>query len=68
MGAWSAKRNNRIQWIQVDLSRSMKVTGIATQGRAEAAEWVTAYYVLYSSDGVKFAKVMNWWGVVKVSI
>lgn len=66
MGAWSAKRNNYNQWIQVDLSRSMKITGVATQGRAEAAQWVTAFYVLYSSDGVKFAKVKNWWDVVKV--
>lgn len=68
MGAWSAKTNNHNQWIQVDLSRSMKVTGIATQGREEANQWVTAYYVLYSSDGVKFAKVKDWWDVVKVSI
>lgn len=67
MGAWSAKTNNHNQWIQVDLSRSMKVTGIATQGRAEAAQWVTAFYVLYSSDGVKFARVKNWWDVIKVS-
>ena len=68
MGAWSAKKNNYNQWIQVDLHRSMKVTGLATQGRYEAAQWVTAFYVLYSADGVKFAKVKNWWDVVKVSI
>ncbi|XP_027046414.1 uncharacterized protein LOC113674139 [Pocillopora damicornis] len=65
MGAWSAKKNNYNQWIQVDLHRSMKVTGLATQGRYEAAQWVTAFYVLYSADGVKFAKVKNWWDVVK---
>ena len=68
MGAWSAKKNNYNQWIQVDLHRSMKVTGLATQGRYEAAQWVTAFYVLYSADGVKFAKVKNWWDVVKVSV
>lgn len=68
MGAWSAKRNNHNQFIQVDLLRSMKITGVATQGRAEAAQWVTAFYFLYSSDGVKFAKVKHWWDVVKVGI
>ena len=46
----------------------MKVTGVATQGREEANQWVTAFYVLYSSDGIKFAKVKDWWDVVKVSI
>ena len=68
MGAWSAKKNNHNQFIQVDLLRSMKITGVATQGRAEAAQWVTAFYFLYSSDGVKFAKVKHWWDVVKVVI
>ena len=68
MGAWSAKRNNHNQFIQVDLLRSMKITGVATQGRAEAAQWVTAFYFLYSSDGVKFARVKHWWDVVKVGI
>lgn len=68
MGAWSSRHNNYNQWIQVDLGKPMKVTGVATQGRAEANQWVTAFYVLYSSDGVKFAKVKEWWDVVKVSV
>lgn len=68
MGAWSAKRNNHNQFIQVDLLRSMKITGVATQGRTEAAQWVTAFYLLYSSDGVKFTRVKHWWDVVKVGI
>ena len=46
----------------------MKVTGVATQGREEANQYVRAYYVLYSSDGLKFAKVKEWWDYVKVSI
>ncbi|CAH3022884.1 unnamed protein product [Porites evermanni] len=65
MGAWSARHNNYNQWIQVDLRKSMKVTGVATQGREETSQWVTAFYVLYSSDGVKFAKVKDWWDVTK---
>ena len=68
MGAWVARHNNYNQFIQVDLGKPMKVTGVATQGREEANQWVRAYYVLYSSDGLAFAKVKEWWDTVKVSI
>ena len=66
IGAWSSRRNDYKQWLQVDMGRSMKVTGIATQGRQDADQWVTAYYVYISSDGVNFAKVKHWWNYVKV--
>lgn len=66
IGAWSARKNNHNQWLQVDLGRSMKITGIATQGRYDADQWVTAYYLYYSSDGINFAKVKHWWNYVKV--
>ena len=39
----------------------MKVTGIATQGRQDADQWVTAYRMYYSSDGVYFSSVKYWW-------
>ncbi|XP_027046430.1 uncharacterized protein LOC113674157 [Pocillopora damicornis] len=65
IGAWSSRHNNHNQWLQVDLGRSMKVTGIATQGRYDADQWVTAYYLYYSADGVNFAKVKHWWNYVK---
>ena len=48
------------------MGRSMKMTGIATQGRQDADQWVTAYYIYYGSDGVNFAKVKHWWNYVKV--
>lgn len=67
-GAWVSRHNSYNEWIQVDLGRAMKVTGVATQGREEANQYVRAYYVLYSSDGLKFAKVKEWWDYVKVSI
>ena len=67
MGAWSSRHNNHNQWLQVDLGRSMKVMGINTQGRQDADQWVTAYYILYSSDGARFAYVREWWDNVKVS-
>ena len=52
--SWSARVRNQNQWIQIDLGRSELVTVIATQGRADANEWVTSYYVSYSLDGEAF--------------
>ena len=56
MGAWSAKQNNRLQWIQVDLRQNGRVTEIATQGRADADQWVTQYYIKFSQDAANFAE------------
>ena len=66
VGAWCARHNNHNQWLQVDLGRTMKITGIATQGRQDASQWVTSYWVWYSSDGTHFAIVKHWWSYVKV--
>ncbi|KAK3706338.1 hypothetical protein QZH41_006606 [Actinostola sp. cb2023] len=53
-GSWSSRHNRVGQWIQVDLNRVTKVTGIATQGRTNANQWVTKYKLQYSSDGKTF--------------
>ncbi|KAK3706337.1 hypothetical protein QZH41_006605 [Actinostola sp. cb2023] len=53
-GSWSSRHNRVGQWIQVDLKRVTKVTGIATQGRTNAHQWVTKYKLQYSSDGKTF--------------
>ena len=52
VGAWCARHNNRNQWIKVDFGGTMKITKIATQGRQDAAQWVTYYRVSSSLDGV----------------
>ena len=57
---WVSKYNNRNQWLQVDLGRSMKVTGIATQGHGTTHWWVTQYLVLHSQDGIAFATYREW--------
>ena len=67
IGAWSSRHNNHNQWLKIDLGRPTKVTGMATQGRQDADQWVTAYYVYYSLDGVRFSRVTYWWDVIKVS-
>ena len=50
-GAWSALYLDKGQWIQIDLGDITKVTKVGTQGRQEAAQWVTEYMVSYSLDG-----------------
>lgn len=68
IGSWSSRHNNHHQWLQIDFRRAMKITGIATQGRQDAVQWVTAYYIYYGYDGVFFSKVRYWWNyAVKVS-
>ena len=54
-GAWSARRNDANQWLQIDLfDENAKVTGVATQGRENHNQWVTKYKLQYSNDGVNF--------------
>ncbi|XP_022795118.1 uncharacterized protein LOC111333762 [Stylophora pistillata] len=53
-GGWSARQNNGNQWMQVALGSYTKLTSIATQGRNAHNQWVTAYKLQYSDDGVNF--------------
>ena len=67
IGSWSARHNNHNQWLKIFLGRTYRVTGIATQGRQDADQWVTAYYVYYSQDGVHMSRVTYWWDYIRVS-
>lgn len=53
-GGWSAKKNNRRQWIQVDFKRYRRVTKVATQGRADSKQYVTSFAVASSPDGYRW--------------
>jgi len=66
IGSWSARHNNHNQWLKIFLGRTYRVTGIATQGRHDADQWVTAYYVYYSQDGVHMSRVTYWWDHIRV--
>ena len=68
IGAWASRANNHNQWLMVDLGIPTKVTGIATQGRQDAAQWVTAFWVYYSLDGMHFSRVTYWWDYIRVSV
>ena len=53
--AWSSRRNDQNQWIQIDLrTHYTKVTAVATQGRGDWDQWVTKYRLQYGHDGEKF--------------
>ncbi|XP_061833501.1 retinoschisin-like [Nerophis lumbriciformis] len=45
--AWLSKYNDQHQWIQMDLKEVGVVSGIMTQGRCDADEWITKYSVQY---------------------
>ena len=53
-GDWSSLRNDKNQWLQVDLQQSTRVRGIATQGRNGYGQWVTQYKLQYGEDGYTF--------------
>ena len=55
-GAWSAKHNNRYQWLQLNFGKAAKIIRLATQGRQDADQWVTQYYVKHSLDGIRFVE------------
>ncbi|XP_028999456.1 retinoschisin 1a [Betta splendens] len=53
--AWLSKFQDNSQWLQIDLREVMVVSGILTQGRCDADEWVTKYSVQYRTD-----ENLNW--------
>ena len=53
-GSWYAKRNDKRQWLKIDFGGLTRVSRIATQGRQNADQWVTSYYVSYSVKGFRF--------------
>ncbi|XP_077375181.1 lactadherin-like isoform X1 [Festucalex cinctus] len=58
--AWSPSQNNRTEWIQVDLEKTKRLTGIITQGAKDfgVVQFVSVFKVAYSSDGES-------WSIVK---
>ena len=60
-GSWTARKNDKNQWLQVDLLRKESViTSVATQGRNSHPlfktfnQWVKSYKLQYSNNGVDF--------------
>ncbi|KAM4629253.1 retinoschisin-like [Polymixia lowei] len=53
--AWLSKFNDNNQWIQIDLKEVGVVSGILTQGRCDAEEWITKYSIQYRT-----VETLNW--------
>lgn len=54
-GAWSARRNDLNQWLEVFLGHQLTdVTGVATQGRRDIDYWVIRYMLMLSDKGGTF--------------
>jgi len=53
-GSWSARLNDKNQWLQVDLLQTTEVTCVATQGRDIVRQWVTKYKLQCGDDGHTF--------------
>lgn len=50
--AWCSKYRRQREWLAIDFGAMTKMTGIATQGRRNANEWVKSYYLSSSRKGV----------------
>lgn len=53
--AWLSKFQDTNQWLQVDLKEVGVISGIMTQGRCDADEWMTKYSVQYRTH-----ENLNW--------
>ncbi|KAK3753343.1 hypothetical protein QZH41_015284 [Actinostola sp. cb2023] len=53
-GSWAARNAKAGEWLQVNLGKVTKVTGVATQGRSRVNQWVASYRLQYSLDGKTF--------------
>ncbi|XP_025023304.1 EGF-like repeat and discoidin I-like domain-containing protein 3 [Python bivittatus] len=53
INAWTAAENDRWPWIQINLQRKMRITGVITQGakRIGSPEYIKSYKIAYSNDG-----------------
>uniref|UniRef100_A0A8D2LSJ5 Discoidin, CUB and LCCL domain containing 2 n=1 Tax=Varanus komodoensis TaxID=61221 RepID=A0A8D2LSJ5_VARKO len=54
--SWAALTNDEYQWLQIDLNKEQRITGIITTGStlAEYHYYVSAYRILYSNDAQKW--------------
>ncbi|XP_054915736.1 coagulation factor V [Poeciliopsis prolifica] len=61
INAWRAKHNDMNQWLQVELPRMMKITGIITQGAKSMTKemYVTKYALQYSDNGIHWTYYMD---------
>jgi hypothetical protein len=55
--AWSASSPVLGEWMQFDLSEQQVISGVVTQGRRSAWQWVTSFQVSVSDDGSGWQRI-----------
>eukprot|EP00058_Branchiostoma_floridae_P019226 XP_002604716.1 hypothetical protein BRAFLDRAFT_80311 [Branchiostoma floridae] len=53
-GGWVPLSGDGQPWVQVDFRATKKVTGVITQGRQDADQWVKTFMVQFSDDGISY--------------
>ena len=66
-GAWTAGLPNNLQYLGVDQGDRQIIAGVATQGRRGSNEYVTEYFVEFSSDNRTLTVYTNQYGTPFVS-
>ncbi|XP_068689627.1 lactadherin-like, partial [Montipora foliosa] len=55
-GGWAARLSSSVSdWLQIDFERTVQVCAVETQGDVDGNEWVIAFYLSFSSDGVSWS-------------
>lgn len=60
-GAWCARENDGVQYLQVDLGQTYIITGVATQGKYEISEWALRFRAWVTTFGLSFADEQMTW-------
>ena len=66
VSGWCARNINYKQYLQIKFPSVTKISGLATQGRGNANQYVKKYFISYSKDGTSFV-IYKDSGKVKVS-
>ena len=61
-GAWTSGTTDMYQYLGVDLGYRQVITGVATQGRRGSREFVSEYYLWFSSDNNTWNVYTNEYG------
>lgn len=56
-GGWCSDSNNVGQWIQLDNGKIGSISGVITQGRRNASQWVKSFKVKYKDESG------SWWDI-----
>lgn len=53
-GGWVPASNDKNQWLMISFTEPEIIYAVSTRGLNGGQSWVTAYYLMYSMDGLNF--------------